>query len=102
MKSPHFLAFFFLPALLVTSGCQQYGEVSPRTYEISKALYAACNRKSEEHLQQVSELINESADEGEIKADEKQWLQDIVSKAEAGNWQEAMLDARKIMEEQQD
>lgn len=103
MQSRHLLATCFtLSLLLSTSGCQQYGEVSPRTYEISKALYSACNRKSEEHLEQVADLVSESAKTGEITADEQEWLQNIVRKAESGNWEEAMLDARQMMEEQQD
>ena len=39
-----------------------YGELSPDTYQFSKALYSACLKKSDEHLDMVDKLLNESDD----------------------------------------
>ena len=99
----HFFGLFILIASLLTlSGCKKYGDVSPRAYEISKALYSACNRKSTEHLEQSAEIVEESFEEGEITESEQQWFREIISKAEGGDWKQAMLDARSMMEDQQE
>ncbi len=92
----------FLALLLwCLAGCG-YPEVSPKTYEISKALYSACNRQSEEHLSKVAELIESHLENGELTEREAKWLREIVQEAESGNWEAATLEARQLMEDQID
>jgi len=73
----------------------------PKAYEISKAFYSACNRKNTEHLVKVTRFVQESVNAGELTAEEKAWFEHIIATAENGDWHKAMLDARAIMEEQQ-
>ncbi|WP_298861605.1 hypothetical protein [uncultured Gimesia sp.] len=77
-----------------------YPEVSPKTYEISKALYSVCNLKSEERLQVVKALIQSSLEKKEINKNEADMLNEIVAQAQANEWEEAMLESRNLMEDQ--
>ncbi len=82
-------------------GCG-YPEVSPTSYELSKALYSACNRRSDEHLSRVIELVDSTQAAGEISDRESKWLRAIVDQARAGDWEAATVEARQIMEDQVD
>ncbi len=93
------IPFFVL--LCCFAGCG-YPEVSPKTYEISKALYSACNRKSAEHVTKASELIEVHHESGNLSEREAKWLREIVRDAESGSWEAATLEARQLMEDQID
>ena len=84
----------------IAVGCQQYGEVSPKAYEVAKALYSICNRKDVPRLKEVEALIVTASDSSELSASEQEWLLAIVEKARAGKWTYAMQDARVMMSEQ--
>ena len=75
-----------------------YGEVSAETYQYSKALYGACLKKDEAHLNKVEEMVASAGDS--IPAKEKAWLDEIISKARAGKWESAANDARRMMDDQ--
>ena len=90
---------FVVMTLLAFSGCG-YPEVSPKTYEISKALYSVCNQKSEERLAAVEKLIQSSLEQNEINDSEAQWLNGIIKQAREGNWEAAMQESRQMMEDQ--
>ncbi|WP_339734277.1 hypothetical protein [uncultured Gimesia sp.] len=92
---------FVVMALLPLTGCG-YPEVSPQTYEISKALYSVCNQKSEERLVVVQELIEGSLENKEISENEADWLNGIIKQAQEGNWKSAMQESRRLMEDQAD
>jgi len=79
-----------------------YPEVSPKTYEISKALYSVCNQKNQERLQTVKALIQSSLENKEINKDEAQMLNKIVAQASEDQWESAMLESRSLMEDQID
>ncbi|QDT45289.1 hypothetical protein Pan241w_54090 [Gimesia alba] len=85
--------------LLLLSGCG-YPEVSPKTYEISKALYSVCNQKSEERLLVVEKLIQSSLEQNEINESEAQWLNEMITQAREGDWEAAMQESRQMMEDQ--
>ena len=84
---------------LLLSGCG-YPEVSPKTYELSKALYSVCNQKSTERLVKVQALIQSSLEQEEITSREADWLNGIIKQAQAGEWDEALRESRQIMEDQ--
>ena len=81
-------------------GCQRYGSVSPRAYEIAKSLYSICNRNDADRIVVVEQTINDSHAEAAITDSEKDWLLDIVEKARNADWETAMQDARLMMMEQ--
>lgn len=87
-------------ALMMLSGCQQYGDVSPRAYEIAKSLYSICNRSDVERIVVAEQTIHDSHAEAAITDSEKEWLLEIVEKARANDWARAMEDARVMMMEQ--
>ncbi|MDA7905436.1 hypothetical protein N9B60_01600 [Mariniblastus sp.] len=76
-----------------------YGEVSPDTYQFSKALYSACLKKSDEHLAKIEELLDES-DESSLPSNERIWLTQITQLAQSGDWESAARKAKRMMEDQ--
>ena len=74
-----------------------YGEVSRQTYEISMALYSACQSKSEDRLSKIEQLLDEA---GEIPENERRWVEAIISRARDDNWESAANNARQMMEDQ--
>ncbi|MCA9019630.1 MAG: hypothetical protein KDA74_05785 [Planctomycetaceae bacterium] len=94
-----FLTMLFLITLLPLNGCG-YPEVSPKSYEISKALYSVCNQKSTERLETVQTLIQSSLKKSEITEREAGWLNAIVASANEGKWETATQEARRLMEDQ--
>ena len=96
------LISFFITILLVGSYFwlyRGYGEVSPRTYQFSKAIYSACLKKSDDHLAKVEELLNES-DGASLPTNEAIWLDQIIEIARSGNWDSAAKKAKRMMEDQ--
>jgi len=80
-------------------GCG-YGEVSPQTYELAKAIYNVCNRQQTEKLPVVAGLIDSSLEEGKITEQEAGWLRDLIQQAEQGDWETATQKSRRMMEDQ--
>jgi hypothetical protein len=76
-----------------------YGEVSPDTYQFSKALYSACLKKSDEHLDMVDKLLNES-DDLSLPPNEQIWIEKIIKLARSGDWKSAAKKAKRMMEDQ--
>ncbi|MCA9118182.1 MAG: hypothetical protein KDA79_24085 [Planctomycetaceae bacterium] len=91
----------WLLAPLLLAGCG-YPEVSPKAYEISKALFSAASRQSEEQLDRAARLIETERKAGEISPREAGWLNEVVATARKGDWPEAQATARQIMEDQID
>ena len=91
---------FVALTLTLLIGCQRYGSVSPRAYEIAKSLYSICNRNDTDRIAVVEQTINDSHTEAAITDAEKDWLLDIVEKARGHDWTAAMQDSRLMMMEQ--
>lgn len=88
--------------LLVVSlcGCTGYDNVSPTTYEFAKALYSITNRKAEDRLASFKAKLQEAADSGEVPQREADWLLEMVTQAEDGDWKAANQECRRMMEDQ--
>ena len=85
--------------LAVLPGCGP-SAVSPQTYELSKALYSACNLKQTDRLELIADLIESSLADSEITEVECQRLREAVALGEAGQWKVASELARRILEDQ--
>ncbi len=81
------------------SGCG-YPKVSPTTYELSKALYSACNRQHTEQLVKVDALIEMHLENETIPEREAGWLQKISAQAHAGEWASAAKQTRELLKDQ--
>lgn len=92
------VVFFFMFVTAVT-GCG-YPEVSPKTYEVANALYAAANRQSAEHIDRAVEVTDELLAVGEISDREAGWLKAIAEQARAGDWDAAAKEARALIADQ--
>jgi anti-sigma factor ChrR (cupin superfamily) len=93
------LAVLLSVVLLSFQGCG-YGEVSPATYQYSKALYCVCNRRSAADLDRIQAMIDQSLQDQEISAQESGWLTDIVNLARQQQWTQAAAEARQMMRDQ--
>jgi hypothetical protein len=71
--------------LLLIAGCG-YPKISPRAYELTKALDAAMELKKPEQLERARELIRASAADGSLTEAEQVMLMDVVDLAAAGDW----------------
>lgn len=78
-----------LMTVLFVSGCQKYGKVSPKAYELATALYSLCNRKDTARLGKVESLIADSTKAAELSSSEEEWLKSIVKSARSGSWESA-------------
>jgi len=77
-----------------------YGEMSPKGYEYATALYSICNRKDEPRLTELEKLVTTSLDQSELVEAEARWLLDIAKQARSGDWDAALSETRRLMEDQ--
>ncbi len=79
-----------------------YGKVSPKAYQLAKALYSTCLSKNEQRLDIVEAILHETeqSSEDQVTPQERVWLDRIIRKARAGRWQSAANAARRMMEDQ--
>jgi hypothetical protein len=89
-----------LTAFGFSAGCSRYSTVSNEAYQYSKALYSVCNRQDEPRLAMVAEQIETARAAEQLQETEADWLIEIVATAQAGDWQDATKDARRLMEAQ--
>ena len=87
--------------LVICAGCG-YPQVSPKAYEISKALYTVCNLKRQDDLDKVADAISTAESASELNEGESGWLIEIVEQARSGEWEAAELESRLILEDQVD
>lgn len=101
VKQTSFSIFTVLCLLAVaTTGCSDYPEFSPKAYDISTALYSTCRRADEANLQKLAELTAAELESAQISEREAQWLREIITQAEQGEWQAAAAESRSILEAQ--
>ena len=74
-----------------------YGGMSEQGYEITMALYAACNAQSPERLSAVEAIVSSSADQDQINPQELDWFNSVFDEAREGNWQAAAKQSREIL-----
>ena len=84
----------------VVSGCGDYPKLSGEAYDLSSALYSSCRRGNADSLTRIAELTDSSLEEGKISEKEADWIRDIISQAEGGDWKGASAEARAMMESQ--
>ncbi len=73
----HGLLACVLTLAVSVSGCG-YPDVSPKTYEVANALYAAANRRSIEHVEKALAVTDELIAAGDISEREADWLRSIA------------------------
>lgn len=93
-------------AILVVAGIvfwlslPPYGKISPHGYELTTALYSACNQQDPERVAAVAELTDRAVRANKLNPTESEWLSEIIEHAQAGRWQRAATDSRELMEAQ--
>ncbi|WP_145220870.1 hypothetical protein [Planctomycetes bacterium TBK1r] len=69
-------------------------------YDLTIALYRVCNQRDTEALQQIESRLNEMAGAPSQGDHQREALQDVVQEARQGNWRDAMIACRTLLEEQ--
>lgn len=77
-----------------------YGEVSDKTYEIATAMYSVCNRQDAAKLASIDQLVQSVTADNSITFEEATMLREILAFAQAGDWQTATSEARRLMDDQ--
>ena len=77
-----------------------YGEISDRGYQYAAALFSTCNQRDDERLREISQMLADSLQEGDVRSKEAQWLFSIIDDGLAGDWEAASRDVRRLMEDQ--
>lgn len=94
-----FLVLLFFVFVSGVPGCG-YPEVSPKTYDVANALYAAANRQSIEHIDKAVAITDELLAAEEISEREAGWLRAIAEQAHNGDWDGAATEARALIADQ--
>lgn len=81
-------------------GCGGYGEVGHEAYQHAKALYSICNRQDAARLEKFSATLTQAREAETITTQEHAWMDDIITEARAGNWEQATAKSRQLMEDQ--
>ncbi|PAY16642.1 hypothetical protein CKO51_25350 [Rhodopirellula sp. SM50] len=69
-------------------------------YDLTIALYRVCNQRDAEALEEIHSRLNQLADGASQDDHQREALQDVVQEARQGNWRDAMIACRTLLEEQ--
>ncbi|TWT70716.1 hypothetical protein [Crateriforma conspicua] len=69
-------------------------------YDLTMALYNACNRRSEVAIEQLQDQVETKASAGQLSTDATSALRSVIDDAKAGRWQPAMVRCRELMDDQ--
>ncbi|WP_417738854.1 hypothetical protein [Rosistilla oblonga] len=74
--------------------------LSENGYDLTIALYRVCNQRSDEGLQRIEQLLDESRSTGEASDPSHGIVAAIVAQAKAGDWESAARASRRALEDQ--
>ncbi|WDI44820.1 hypothetical protein [Bremerella sp. P1] len=77
-----------------------FGEISRKGYDYAMALGSACNGKNEAKVAKITQMIDQSTEDGELETQEAAWLKGIAQQASDGHWELAYASVRTLMQEQ--
>ncbi|MCS7469744.1 hypothetical protein NZK35_24090 [Stieleria sp. ICT_E10.1] len=69
-------------------------------YDLTIALYRVCNQRDADALKEIESRLNEMAGGPSQDDHQHEALQDVVQEARQGNWRDAMITCRTLLEEQ--
>ncbi|PQO31364.1 hypothetical protein C5Y96_13570 [Blastopirellula marina] len=77
-----------------------FGEISPTGYDYAMALGSACSRRDSTKIAKITQMIDQSTQDGQLESQEAAWLKGIAQKAQEGHWEMAYASVRTLMQEQ--
>lgn len=86
---------------VVISGCHRYPEISPQAFELAKAVDNLCNLKNASQVPLARQKVDAELQAGNITEREHGWLMSLLETADAGAWEQASTEARKLLASQQ-
>ncbi len=92
-----FRCLFIAVMAISLAGCNNHPPLERPSYDLAKALYAACNRQSAEHLAKFEAVLAESIAAGKVGPQEEGALREIAEVAAAGKWYDAQEMARELI-----
>jgi len=88
------VAFWWWPGRPVT--------LDDRGYDVTIALYRACNQQDNEAIEQLTEIVDALVAPDETKNSQTLALRAILEDADAGRWQNATRSCRTLLDAQAD
>jgi hypothetical protein len=82
---------------MTLAGCADHPPLERPSYDLAKALYAACNRQSTEHLAKFDQVLTEAIAAGKVGPQEESALREIAQVAAVGEWYDAQEMARELI-----
>lgn len=95
------LAAIAAALLILPAGCGGYPEVSAEALELAKAVDNLCNLQEPTQIESARETIRSEHSAGNISDIEQTFLLDILDTADAGDWDAAQQESRRLLEDQQ-
>lgn len=77
-----------------------YEKVGPEAYKYAIALTTACNQEDESRLEKIASMVEQSASEGELTAQEETYLMEIIDAARNQRWTSAAARVRRLLDDQ--
>ena len=74
-----------------------YQDMSSQGYEITIALYAACNAESEDRVAEIESMVSARLNDQQIDEREAEWFQEVFEFAKEGDWRRAAIQSREIL-----
>ena len=102
-KNSHWITLAIVVPLAATFGWWMFStdeELGGQGYEITVALYAACNTKSEQRLASIETLVQSSLTAHEIDEGEAELFQGVIQSARKGNWRAATVRSHQLLQAQ--
>ena len=79
---------------------RSYGEFSDRANDLALACYGACRTKSDQRIEQLQAMLDDSDYSASLTPQEIRWLQNVLSVARSGRWQRAAEIAKQMLDDQ--
>jgi hypothetical protein len=86
--------------VMAAAGCAEPPRLERDGYELARALYAVCNRKSTEQLDQFVGKLEEYESEAKISSAAVETFAEIVALARDGQWVDAQEATRDLLASQ--
>ena len=90
-----------LSMTLAVTGCG-YAKVSQKAYEITVALDQAIERQNQDQLNLAKDIIAKHHSDQSLSDRDRDYLLAIIDQAEAGEWDEARTECRRLLQDQTD
>lgn len=83
----------------IASGCGGVTSsgLSPAAFKLARSSHVVARTKASDRLAEIATAVSEAESSGEISGREAALLHDVLATAEAGDWERASSESRRLM-----